>query len=155
MVKYAFNKASDSELARHLSCCDSNFMPPLSARREIIDYSRKISSKATRFEAWAGDSLVGLVAAYCNDHKTLAVYITNVSVLKERMGEGIAAYLMTKCVEHARALGMRQICLEVASNNIPAINLYKKIGFVAENENGPFVSMKKDLKNEEDHEQST
>lgn len=155
VIEYACNKASPAELVQHLLCCDSNFTPPLSARLEIIDYSKKISSKATRFEAWAGNWLVGLVAAYCNDHKTHVVYITSVSVLKERMGEGIAAYLMTKCVENARALGMRQISLEVASDNIPAVNLYKKIGFVTENTNGLFVIMRMYLKNGEGHEQPT
>ncbi len=46
-----------------------------------------------------------------------------------------------QCIEHAKASGMRQISLEVASDNMPAIKLYEKSGFVAGKANAPFVSM--------------
>ena len=39
---------------------------------------------------------------------------------------------MNQCIEHAKALGMRQITLEVASGNTSAIKLYEKSGFVAD-----------------------
>lgn len=105
-----------------------------------------------RFEAWSGGALIGLVAAYCNDHKTHIACITNVSVLKAWMGKGIAAHLMSRCVEHAKASGMQQITLEVAIDNAPAIRLYKKSGFVSDRTNGLFVSMISNLKSGNEHE---
>lgn len=140
-VEYLSNKATAAEIVEHLSCCDIDFVPPLSGRLEINDYANKIASKATRFEAWSGGMLVGLVAAYCNDHEKRIAYITSVSVLKAWTGKGIAAKLMKLCVEHAKASGMRQISLEVASGNAPAIKLYEKSGFVASKANAPFVTM--------------
>ena len=140
-VEYLLNKASAAEIAEHLACCDADFVPPLSSRVEVNNYAQKIASNATRFEAWSAGTLVGLVAAYCNDQEKHVAYITSVSVLKAWVGKGIAACLMSRCIGHAKALGMKQISLEVAEGNTPAIRLYEKNGFVVGKANAPFVSM--------------
>ena len=141
VVEYLSNKASEVEIAEHLSRCEADFVPPLSGRLEINDYAKKIASKAMRFEAWSDGRLVGLVAAYCNDQEKRIAYITSVSVLREWMGKGIAAFLMKQCIEYAKTSGMRQIGLEVAEGNTLAIALYEKSGFLASKTNAPFVSM--------------
>ena len=151
-VDFGSNLASEVEIAEHLSRCDADFVPPLSGRVEIGDYAKKIASNATRFEAWSGNKLVGLVAAYCNDNEERIAYITSVSVLNEWMGKGFAASLMKQCIAHAIASGMRQISLEVASDNAPAIKLYEMNGFVAGKTNGALVSMDLYLKSGEEHE---
>jgi ribosomal protein S18 acetylase RimI-like enzyme len=138
---YLLNKASAAQIADHLLRCDADFIPPLSGRVEINDYARKIASKATRFEAWSGGTLVGLVAAYCNDQESRIAYITSVSVLRAWTGKDIAARLMSRCIEHAKASGMRQISLEVAGDNAPAIKLYKNSGFKISNTGTPSVTM--------------
>ena len=140
-VEYLKNNASEVQIIEHLSRCNADFVPLLSGRIDINDYAKKIASKAIRFEAWSGGKLVGLVAAYCNDRETRIAYITSVSVLKAWTGKGIAARLMSQCAEHAKASGMRQISLEVASDNTPAIKLYEKSGFVASEANAPFIIM--------------
>lgn len=140
-VEYFLNKASEAEIAEHLACCDADFVPPLSGRVEINDYAKKIASKATRFEAWSGDTMVGLVAAYCNDQEQRIAYITSVSVLRQWTGKGIAMNLVKRFIAHAKASGMRQINLEVASDNEAAINLYEKSGFVVGKANAPFLAM--------------
>lgn len=141
LVEYRLNTASRSEIAVHLQACDADFVPPLSGRVEVKDYAQKIANKATRFEAWSGGTLVGLVAAYCSDRETYIAHITSVSVLKAWTGKGIADELMNQCVEHANALCMLQIGLEVARNNTPAIKLYEKRGFVAGKTDAPFATM--------------
>ena len=148
-VEYLVNKASEAEIADHLRCCDADFVPTLSERVKILNYAQKIASKATRFEAWVNDTLVGLVVAYCNDQETRVGYITSVSVMKMWTGKGIAARLIDQCVAHAKAAGMRQIGLEVAADNMPAIELYKKSGFMAGKLNKSFVPMKLNLKSGE------
>jgi ribosomal protein S18 acetylase RimI-like enzyme len=152
-IEYRLNRASESEIADHLLCCDVDFVPPLSGRVEIKNYVQKIASKATRFEAWLDDALVGLVAVYCNDRESRTAYVTSVSVLKELMGKGIATRLMSQCIEYAKASGMRRISLEVASNNAPAIRVYEKSGFVAHKADTPSVTMNLYLENGEEHEQ--
>ena len=138
---YLCNKASAAQIAEHLLRCDADFVPPLSGRVDIYDYSQKIASKATRLEAWSGGTLVGLVAVYCNDQESRIAYITSVSVLQAWTGKGIAACLMSQCIEHAKASGMRQISLEVAGDNAPAIKLYKKSGFEVSNTGPPSITM--------------
>lgn len=145
-IEFGSNKATEAQIAEHLSHCDADFVPRLSSRVEMAEYARKIAEKAMLFEAWSGDKLVGLVAAYCNDREQRIAYITSVSVLREWTGKGIAASLMQQCIEHAKTSGMRQISLEVAGNNAPAIKLYEKSGFVAGKTNGPFVIMELNLK---------
>lgn len=152
-VEYLTNKASEAAIAEHLSTCEADFMPPLSGRVEIKDYAKKMADKAKRFEAWSGGTLIGLVAVYCNDHESRIAYITSVSVLRAWAGKGIAARLMKQCIEHAEMTGMRQISLEVASDNAPAIRLYEKSGFVVGKVKAPFVTMNLWLKSEGEHEQ--
>ena len=94
-----------------------------------------------RFEAWSEGALVGLLAAYCNDRENGIAYITSVSVLEDWTGQGIAARLLRECVEHAKVSGMRQICLEVASANLPAIKLYENSGFIAGEATGGSIGM--------------
>jgi ribosomal protein S18 acetylase RimI-like enzyme len=152
-IEYLLNKASAAEIAEHLARCDADFVPALSDRVEINNYARKIASKATRFEAWSGGTLVGLVAAYCNDQEKRISYLTSVSVLRAWTGKGIAARLVSQCVEYAKALGIQQISLEVASDNVHAITLYGKSGFVAREANAPFITMSLHLESKEEHDQ--
>ena len=154
-IQYHLNKASTVEIAEHLRRCDADFEPRLSHRVEISSYAQKIVSKAMRFEAWSGGTLVGLVAAYCNDHEKRIAYVTSVSVLRAWTSQGIAARLVGQCVEYAKTSGMRQISLEVASDNTRATTLYEKTGFVAGNGNAPFITMDLCLESEEPHEQQT
>lgn len=140
-VKYRLNEASEAEIAEHLLSCDADFVPPLSGRVEINAYAKKIAGKAARFEAWSDGRLVGLVAVYCNDSEKRIAYITSVSVVRESTGKGIAGSLMKRCIARIKALGMRQISLEVASGNTPAIGLYEKSGFVAGRTKASFVTM--------------
>ena len=154
-VEYLSNNASAEQIVEHLSLCDANFVPSLSGRVDINDYAQKIASKAMRFEAWSGGTLVGLVAAYCNDKEKRIAYITSVSVLSEWAAKGIAARLMEQCAEHEKALDMRQISLEVAESNTLAIKLYEKSGFVVGKTNTPFVGMILSFNSREEHEQQT
>lgn len=151
-VEYLSNKATRAEIAEHLKRCDANFVPPLSGRVEIDAYAQKIAGKTTRFEAWLGDTLIGLVAAYCNDQENRIAYITSVSVLKAWTSKGIATRLVNQCVEYAKVAGMRQVSLEVGSGDTPAIKLYEKSGFVAGNANAPFVRMNLYLSSGKEHE---
>lgn len=130
LVKYRLNQASVAEINEHLSRCDADFVPPLTGRVEIKDYAKKIAAKAARFEAWSDSTLVGLVAAYCNDSERRAAYITSVSVLQEWQGKSIASQLMERCIGHAKKLGFERIELEVDSQNIGAVKLYEKMGFI-------------------------
>jgi ribosomal protein S18 acetylase RimI-like enzyme len=143
---YLTNQATLAEIAEHLASCDAHFVPMLSARIDIAVYAAKISDNAIRFEAWSDGSLVGLLAAYCNDPERRSAYITSVSIRSDRRGEGIATRLLHACVEYAKLHGLGQIGLEVAREHRTAIHLYQKCGFSLGARNGSFITMNLDLR---------
>lgn len=129
-IRYTIKTAAEEEICFHLKECDDNFSPPLHERVDIEKYSKKIFEKAITFEAWADHLLIGLLAAYFNDHISHSGFITCVSVLKNFMGAGIASELLPRCIEYARQHHFIHITLEVSKDNNPAIGLYKKFNFI-------------------------
>ncbi|TCT09062.1 GNAT family N-acetyltransferase [Paralcaligenes ureilyticus] len=127
-LQFISNLATADQIADHLKRCDARFIPSLSIRVNIDDYAKKIVSKATRFEAYSGGSLVGVVAVYANQAGGVA-YITNVSVLQAWSGIGVATRLMDLCIAHAKAAHIQRICLEVGAGNASALRFYERIGF--------------------------
>jgi ribosomal-protein-alanine N-acetyltransferase len=140
---YSINRAGVEEIGRHLGRCDARFVPVLSGRVEIAPYAEKIWANAVRFEAWADDELIGLVAAYCNDAQRRASHITSVSVLEEHSGKGIASRLLRNCIDYAKLEGVGQISLEVAAEHRTAVRLYEKCGFSAAGTSGAFLKMER------------
>ncbi|MBV8666547.1 MAG: GNAT family N-acetyltransferase [Burkholderiaceae bacterium] len=140
-IQFRQNTASADEIARHLSCCDSSFVPPLSSRVDISQYASKIAQAAERFEAYVDGELIGLVAAYCNDRINAVAYITSVSVLASWSGKGVATQLLDTCIALARNSGMQRIDLEVGSENESAIALYAKKGFHSTSNDPPFLTL--------------
>lgn len=123
------NRATVAEIAAHLRACDGVFVPPLSERVDLDDYAEKIVQRAERFEAWSNGQLAGLVAMYCNDPERQTAFVTSVSVLPARQGEGIASRLLQACTESVRQTAFKRIELEVGAFNSAATRLYKKHGF--------------------------
>ena len=105
------------------------FNPPLHTYVDIEAYSHKIADNAITFEAWENNILIGLIAAYFNDLKNKAGFITNVSVLPEYQGKGIAKKLLVSTLEYGKLLGFGKIRLEVNWDNTSALNLYLRTGF--------------------------
>jgi ribosomal protein S18 acetylase RimI-like enzyme len=135
------NKATETQVLRHLRACDSGFVPALSGRVSLQEYARKIVENAVRFEAWADGELIGLVAAYFDDATSGSAFITNVSVVPGWSGRGGGSALLSDCIDAARRSGMRSVVLEVGSGNERAIALYKKFGFVTGAPRGENIQM--------------
>ena len=146
LIGYFLNKATEAQVAEHLLGCDADFVTPLTDRVDIGAYAKKIVNKATCFEAWSNDRLIGLIAAYCNDQEAHIAYITSVSVLNGWTGQGIATTLMKQCITTMESLKMGQIKLEVFKHNASAHRLYEKSGFIANEMSQSFVSMTLNLK---------
>ena len=144
-IGHELNTASGEEIARHLALCDDSFEPALSSRVNLRAYAMKIESKAERFEAWSGNALAGLVAVYLERERSRA-YVTNVSVLPALGGQGIASALMRRCILHAHVAEVAQVALEVGVHNLPAIELYKRLGFIRASTDGAIHKMIFDLR---------
>jgi len=127
-IIYKTKTASEKDIQNHLLECNDSFIPPLSSRVSIEEYSKKIADRAVTFEAWVNETLIGLIATYFNEEGQFG-HITSVSVSKKFMGAGIASQLLKKCIDYASQNKFKEIKLEVNKDNTPAINFYKKYNF--------------------------
>ena len=134
-LRYRRDTATTDDVHAHLTRCDADFTPPLSARLDLGDYAAKLAERAARFEAWDGDRLVGLVAAYVTPGSPEA-FISNVSVVSELRGRGVAAALVADCIDRARGSGAAALTLEVATADAAAGRFYEKLGFTGRDPEG-------------------
>ena len=140
-ISFEMQKADEQAIRAHLQDCDKNFIPVLSEKVDLQEYAKKIFDKAKTFEAWQNGKLIGLIAAYFNNVQDSKGFITSVSVSEEQKGKGIAATLLKNCLEYAHDHHFSAISLEVSGQNKPAINLYKKFGFLEQSRKGGSVIM--------------
>jgi len=127
-ITYQTKTATKNDVLLHLNLCNDAFIPKLDSRVNIEEYATKISQYAITFEAWNNQQLIGLIATYFNQENHFG-FITNVSVLKENMGTGVASELIEMCIQYASINNYEEIKLEVNKDNTPAINFYKKYNF--------------------------
>lgn len=128
-IIYKIKTANSNDVSGHLEKCKEAFTPALDKKVNIAEYSKKIVENAVTFEAWANNELVGMIAAYLNDKNNHTGFITNVSILNEFAGKGIASSLLTSCVAFAKEKSFKEIVLEVNAASLPAIKLYTKHHF--------------------------
>lgn len=138
-ITYRQNSAAASEITAHLMACDTSFIPPLSARVTLEDYTNKLIANAQRIEAWESGQLVGLAVFYINQPPR--AFLTNISVLPGYQRRGIAAALMKRFREQALGAELASMALEVGSANVAAIGLYRAHGFTIAEQTGEQVTM--------------
>lgn len=64
---------------------------------------------------------------------------------KKYWGQGLGKKIMEKIISEARALGLKQLYLQVNSNNQRAINLYKREGFKFSSVDDQLIKMERSL----------
>lgn len=141
---YKANTASQQDIYNHFVACDQYFIPVLSGRVDLKEYSGKIAMNAKTFEAWNHNELAGLVAMYPGENGKTA-FITNVSVLKKYGGKKVSGLLMTAAIDYCRESKLHEILLEVHEDNLPALNLYKKYNFVTYGKRKDVLLMKLEI----------
>lgn len=122
------DRASEMEILAHLQRCDARFVPPLSTRVDLPTYAHRLYTRARRFEAWADDSMIGLLASYLDNGGGTA-FISNVSVEEGFLGCGVASTLLAQMIACAGMEGLTHVRLHVNTANVAAQNLYEKHGF--------------------------
>lgn len=127
---FSTNIANADQLEIHLLCCNNKFVPKLSTKVNIKQYAQKLREKAMSFECWDNNKLIGFIGIYFNQKELGVAFISNLSVYESYSGKGIASQLLTNCIDYATLSGFKQIQLEVNSNNLVALNFYKKHKFV-------------------------
>lgn len=99
---------------------------------EVEEFIKKISSdpNSVMYFAWKNDDIVG--CANISGMKRRMSHRANfaISVAKSEWGSGIGSALLEKCISFAKDNGIEIINLDTRSDNIRAISLYKKFGFI-------------------------
>lgn len=144
--KIRVNCSKIDDILFHFSKCNHSFNPPLQTYVNIEEYAEKIFHNAVRVEYWKNKVLSGLLAVYYNDDIYKIGFITNVSVLPELHGKGIASKLLKKAVRIGKSKEFVRVNLEVMKNNGAALRLYKRNGFIIAKENTETFDMTKVLK---------
>lgn len=144
-LKIRKNTSTLRDIVDHLSRNDSEFIPKLSSRVQIDDYSKKIFDYADRYEAFSRSNIVGLIAVY----KTKELwFITSVSVDRSQREFGLGSRLMSAIIDDA-AHTSPAIQLEVNVRSAAAISLYGKFGFKIAKDEGDVLVMERATENEE------
>lgn len=117
-----------SLLYEFLRSIDKDFIPHLSEKVNLEEYVDKILEKSYLIHYNDNDGrLIGLLVLYCNDLENKKAYIPLVGVLEGFRGNGIAKKMMLECINFVNQKGFKTIGIH--SNNLIAIDLYKKFGF--------------------------
>jgi ribosomal protein S18 acetylase RimI-like enzyme len=127
-VTFRQDAATATEIEQHLQECSADFCPPLESRVDLPTYAAKLRKAATTCEAWHGQDLVGLIAYYRNDATGVA-FITSVSTSAQFRRSGLARALLAQVLLDVDRAGYSRTELEVDSNNIAALGLYRSVGF--------------------------
>lgn len=118
------------EIFNILSDFNQTFNPTLTERGlDLRSYSKKLSTKSDFIGAYYKGNCIGLVSFYANDYKSRISYLTLIAVDNNFRRMGIGQLLLDKFLQISLERSMQKAMLEVAINNLSAINFYKKNGF--------------------------
>lgn len=105
--------------------------PPIHTTREFV--LEHIHDNWPQFVALVEEQVVGWCDISSLDRPVFAhTGSLGVGVLKGFRGQGIGKALMTAALNEARKKGLTRIELTVREHNLPAISLYRQLGFEVE-----------------------
>ena len=121
---------NENELYSFLVEVDSSFPVPLSKKQDLLEFSKKLLKRATLVPVWHEDKIVSMVAGYTENITDNMAYISIVATTKEAMGMGYGKRVVKEFIEICRDKKISAVHLYAVPTNLPAVNLYKKLGFV-------------------------
>ena len=104
------------------------YMPELTDVVNIESYASKLAKNAQVLIAQINDKDIGIAAIYTNDI-TKKTFLSTIGIKPEYSGNGYGGMLLKIVFSISKECGMKEIVLEVNSNNKPAVKLYSKYGF--------------------------
>lgn len=117
------------KLLNFLYKADQLFPIPLSTKHNLEEFAEKLCDKATMCTAIEDGNIVALLAGYTDNVENDLGYISIVATLPQAQGKGYGTTLIQEFLDIARRKGLRAVHLYAVSENIPAMRMYKKLGF--------------------------
>ena len=116
----------------YLTSVRGTFRSTVDQTKEIIE-KQLINNRYINLVAINDQEIIGNLTLSANPkQKEYHVASFGISVRKAYYQQGIASALLARGIEEARAIQVKRIELEVVEENIPAIQLYQKFGFIKE-----------------------
>jgi ribosomal protein S18 acetylase RimI-like enzyme len=78
--------------------------------------------------AYDNNKVIGLLVGLPEGNENLHIY--SMGVLRDYRNMGVGSTLLAKCINDMIKRNINEVVLDVHSDNIPAYNLYKKLGFL-------------------------
>ncbi|MBE5777390.1 MAG: GNAT family N-acetyltransferase [Clostridiales bacterium] len=117
-------------LLRFLTEADRTFPVPLSEKQNLQTFADKLMELATLCVRFDGDSIVSLIAGYTENVQNGMGYMSVAATLPVARGKGYAAALVQEFLQTARDKKLRGVHLYAVHENLPAMRMYAKLGFV-------------------------
>ena len=121
---------------------DEDFVPSLSSRVNLKEYSHKLSLNASNLFVTLDGIDVASCSLYCN---TSIGYVSSVAVKSEYRRMDIGYKMMQEVFRYAIENKCKSIQLEVGVNNISAIAFYESLRFMRKDKNADSFLMEKEL----------
>jgi ribosomal protein S18 acetylase RimI-like enzyme len=99
------------------------------SRTEMRQYLRFPGAECVVAEASSENSPPAMIGFCLTAHKDSWGYVVTMDVLSEYRRHGVASMLLTEAERRLVAAGVRQIGLETATDNAPAIAFWQKHGY--------------------------
>lgn len=126
---------SSKEKKRAIEICDGAFREPVTKWADFEMRLQKWDTAADFILAYGGETL-GYAIVYANDFTSKTAFITMIAVRPEYQGRNIGKDLLLAVQKLAGERGMRELELEVRTDNQKAIGFYEKNGFCRKEKRG-------------------
>lgn len=123
-------KISHEQLLTFLQAVDGEFPVPLSARQELSSFAAKLLELATLCPVLEDGRIVALAAGYTDHMINNMAYLSIVSTLPCARRKGYAARVIREFMDVAARKGAGALHLYAVGENLPAIRMYERLGFV-------------------------
>lgn len=120
---------------RAIEICDNAFRKPITGRGDFELWLRKWDTAADFILAYGNETL-GYAIVYANDVTSKTAFITMIAVRPEYQRRNIGKDLLLAVQKLAGERGMRELELEVKTDNRNAIGFYEKNGFCRKEKTG-------------------
>ena len=101
----------------------------LNNETDLKRLSEKFFANGTVFTAYESEKIVGFIAYYRNNFEARCAYLSMIACKKKFWGKGIAAALYDKMYLDCKKNYFVKIRLQVAKDNMRAINFYRRRNF--------------------------
>ncbi|MEZ4605869.1 MAG: GNAT family N-acetyltransferase [Deinococcales bacterium] len=106
--------------------------PPV-FEKTLAFVQHNVDHKLAQYVALDDDKLVGWADILPLDHPTMShIGSLGMGILAAYRGQGIGSKLLKATIDHAWASGLKRLELEVFADNVKAIALYEKHGYIRE-----------------------